>query len=145
MILSRGISLRHLRPSTLAPLRWLVGSRTRQHHAPDSSSNLRGAAAHTQQGREFLRHLRRTRLVLHVVDVAEADPVADYLTVRDELRMYNPEFVRRPHVVALNKADVLGDGGAEWIDSIRRGILAAYDAHGVRPPKGRWRSVKRSA
>jgi GTPase involved in cell partitioning and DNA repair len=71
-------------------------------------------------------------MVLHVVDVVEADPLADYLTVRDELRMYNPEFVRRPHVVALNKADVLDDGGAEWMDGVRQGIFAAYDAQEVR-------------
>jgi GTPase involved in cell partitioning and DNA repair len=92
---------------------------------------------HARQGREFLRHLRRTRMVLHVVDVVQTDPLADYLTVRDELRMYNPEFVRRPHVVALNKADVLGDGGAEWMDGVRQGILAAYDAQQVRPSSSR--------
>jgi GTPase involved in cell partitioning and DNA repair len=97
----------------------------------------------TPQGREFLRHLRRTRMVLHVVDVVEADPLADYLTVRDELRMYNPDFVLRPHVVALNKADVLGDGGTEWIEGVRQGILAAYDVQQVRlsstqPPRHTW-------
>jgi GTP-binding protein len=68
--------------------------------------------AHTGRGlgRMFLRHLRRTRLLLHVVDASAADPATDYLAVREELRMYNPAYVTRPHVVALNKMD-LEDAG----------------------------------
>jgi GTPase involved in cell partitioning and DNA repair len=58
----------------------------------------------------FLRHLRRTRLLLHVVDGAAADPGTDYLAVREELRLYNPEYAARPHIVALNKVD-LEDAG----------------------------------
>ena len=54
----------------------------------------------------FLRHLRRTRVILHVVDAAAPDPAADYWAVREELRMYNPEYCARPHVVALNKMDL---------------------------------------
>lgn len=61
-------------------------------------------------GRMFLRHLRRTRLLLQVVDASAADPGTDYLAVREELRMYNPDYVTRPHVVALNKVD-LEDAG----------------------------------
>lgn len=59
-------------------------------------------------GRMFLRHLRRTRVLLHVVDAAAADPASDYWAVREELRMYNPDYVARPHVVALNKMDLVG-------------------------------------
>lgn len=63
----------------------------------------------------FLRHLRRTRVVLHVVDASAADPATDYLAVREELRMYNPEYVTRPHVVALNKMDLEDAGGvSHW-------------------------------
>jgi GTPase involved in cell partitioning and DNA repair len=62
----------------------------------------------------FLRHLRRTRLLLHVVDAATADPATDYLAVRQELRMYNPTYVTRPHVVALNKID-LEDAGVSCV------------------------------
>ena len=57
-------------------------------------------------GRMFLRHLRRTRVILHVVDAAAPDPAADYWAVREELHMYNPEYTARPHVVALNKMDL---------------------------------------
>jgi GTPase involved in cell partitioning and DNA repair len=44
--------------------------------------------------------------MLVVVDASGADPVGDYKTVREELRMYNPEYVRRPHILALNKMDL---------------------------------------
>ncbi len=57
--------------------------------------------------RRFLRHLRRTHALLHVVDASGGDPAGDYVAVREELRMYNPEYCARPHVVALNKADLL--------------------------------------
>jgi len=62
-------------------------------------------------GRMFLRHLRRTRLLLQVVDASAEDPATDYLAVREELRMYNPDYVLRPHVVALNKMDLEDAGG----------------------------------
>lgn len=65
------------------------------------------AGAHKGRGlgRNFLRHLRRTRALLHVVDASTPDPATDYYAVREELRMYNPEYCARPHVVALNKCD----------------------------------------
>ena len=46
-------------------------------------------------GRNFLRHLRRTRALLHVVDAAAEDPAGDYWAVREELRMYNPSYCAR--------------------------------------------------
>jgi len=77
-------------------------------------------------GREFLRHLRRTRAILHVVDLCQEDPFQDYLVVREELRMYNPAFVQRPHVVALNKLDLLGPDGEEWAQYVKNRILNHY-------------------
>ncbi|XP_078437058.1 putative GTP-binding protein OBGC2 [Wolffia australiana] len=57
-------------------------------------------------GRNFLRHLRRTRLLVHVVDAAAEDPLNDYRTVKEELRMYNPSYLERPYIVVLNKIDL---------------------------------------
>ncbi|KAG0627550.1 hypothetical protein M758_2G210000 [Ceratodon purpureus] len=57
-------------------------------------------------GRMFLRHLRRTRVLIHVVDASTPDPVDDYSILREELHLYNPEYVRRPHIVVLNKLDI---------------------------------------
>ncbi|PIA52848.1 hypothetical protein AQUCO_01000607v1 [Aquilegia coerulea] len=67
---------------------------------------IEGAHLGKGLGRNFLRHLRRTRLLVHVVDAASEDPVKDYRTVKEELRMYNPEYLERPYVVVLNKIDL---------------------------------------
>ncbi|CAM8939386.1 unnamed protein product [Rhodiola kirilowii] len=67
---------------------------------------IEGAHLGKGLGRNFLRHLRRTRLLVHVVDAAAEDPVADYRTVKEELRMYNPDYLERPSVVVLNKIDL---------------------------------------
>ncbi|KGN60002.1 probable GTP-binding protein OBGC2 [Cucumis sativus] len=67
---------------------------------------IEGAHLGKGLGRNFLRHLRRTRLLVHVVDAAAQNPVDDYRTVREELRMYNPNYLGRPYVVVLNKIDL---------------------------------------
>ncbi|CAK7346298.1 unnamed protein product [Dovyalis caffra] len=67
---------------------------------------IEGAHLGKGLGRNFLRHLRRTHVLVHVVDAAAEDPVNDYRTVKEELRMYNPEYLERPYVVVLNKIDL---------------------------------------
>lgn len=67
---------------------------------------IEGAHLGKGLGRNFLRHLRRTRLLVHVVDASGDDPLNDYITVREELRMYNPNYLERPYVVVLNKIDL---------------------------------------
>ncbi|XP_074273360.1 putative GTP-binding protein OBGC2 [Silene latifolia] len=67
---------------------------------------IEGAHLGKGLGRNFLRHLRRTRFLVHVVDAAAEDPVRDYRTVKEELRMYNPDYLERPYIVALNKIDL---------------------------------------
>ncbi|KAJ0087372.1 hypothetical protein Patl1_09224 [Pistacia atlantica] len=67
---------------------------------------IEGAHLGKGLGRNFLRHLRRTRLLVHVVDAAAENPVDDYRTVKEELRMYNPDYLERPYLVVLNKIDL---------------------------------------
>ncbi|KAM7259241.1 hypothetical protein ACFE04_014982 [Oxalis oulophora] len=67
---------------------------------------IEGAHLGKGLGRNFLRHLRRTRLLVHVVDAATENPVNDYRTIKEELRMYNPEYLERPYIVVLNKIDL---------------------------------------
>ncbi|KAG2487838.1 hypothetical protein HYH03_013555 [Edaphochlamys debaryana] len=94
---------------------------------------IEGAHKGRGLGRTFLRHLRRTRAVLHVLDGAAGDPAGDYFAVREELRMYNPDYVARPHVVALNKADLLREGaGAEGAEKRMEELVAAVRAAATR-------------
>jgi len=68
-----------------------------------------GASEGAGLGIQFLRHLDRTRLLLHLITVTGEDdrsPLADYHAIRKELKAYSPELARRPEVVALAKADL---------------------------------------
>ena len=70
---------------------------------------IEGAHAGVGLGMEFLRHVERTRLLLHVVDAAGVegrDPVDDYHRINAELSMYSAELAERPQIVVANKADL---------------------------------------
>lgn len=76
---------------------------------------IEGAHRGVGLGFDFLRHVERTRLLIHVVDAAGIDgrdPLEDYRKINDELHLYQPELARRPQIVALNKAD-LPEGQAQ--------------------------------
>lgn len=71
---------------------------------------IEGAHEGTGLGYEFLRHVERTRLLLHVVDasgMAGRDPVDDFYKINEELRLYNEELAKRPQIVLANKMDLL--------------------------------------
>jgi GTP-binding protein len=72
---------------------------------------IAGAAEGKGLGHRFLRHVERTRLLIHLIDVDPAngrDAVADYRTVDDELRAYSEELAMRPQIVVASKADLPG-------------------------------------
>jgi Obg family GTPase CgtA len=83
---------------------------------------IEGAHKGLGLGRAFLRHLRRTRSMVCVVDASGQDPVSDYVVVRQELKLYNPEYVKRPHILVLNKTDL--EWAALRTDEITQGIKA---------------------
>jgi GTP-binding protein len=74
------------------------------------------AGAHTGVGLgfDFLRHIERTRLLIHLLDSTAPDPVGDYHTIRNELAQYTPQLgqplTERPELIVLNKIDALPPG-----------------------------------
>jgi len=64
-------------------------------------------------GTRFLGHVERCAVLLHLIDVTSADPVADYRVIRKELKAYSPELAERPEVIAFNKTDLLQDDEIE--------------------------------
>ena len=69
---------------------------------------IEGASEGVGLGHDFLRHVERCRLILHVVDISAMDgrdPIEDYKQINYELEKFNPELAKRPQIVALNKAD----------------------------------------
>ncbi|AFY65541.1 GTPase ObgE [Geitlerinema sp. PCC 7407] len=69
---------------------------------------IEGAHLGTGLGHDFLRHVERTRLLLHLVDINSEDPVADYQTIQQELVAYGRGLAGRPQILVLSKTDVLG-------------------------------------
>jgi GTP-binding protein len=74
---------------------------------------IEGAHAGVGLGHEFLRHVERTRILIHLVEPFPpdgSDPLANYRAIRRELELYNAELVKRPEIVALSKAELTGSG-----------------------------------
>ncbi|HHT43398.1 MAG TPA: GTPase ObgE [Firmicutes bacterium] len=70
---------------------------------------IEGAHEGVGLGMEFLRHIERTRLILHLVDAAGVDgrdPLDDYYRINEELRLYSAELAQRPQILVANKADL---------------------------------------
>ena len=73
---------------------------------------IEGASEGVGLGHEFLRHIERTRVLIHMVDAASTegrDPIEDIYAINKELKAYNEEIAGRPQVIAANKVDVLGE------------------------------------
>ena len=73
-------------------------------------------------GHQFLRHVERCRLIVHVVDVSGSegrDPKQDFVTINNELKSFNPELSQRPMIVAGNKCDLTDD---ETVEEFRKYI-----------------------
>lgn len=73
---------------------------------------IEGASEGAGLGHDFLRHIDRCRLLVHLVDVSGSegrDPVADFDAINQELQRYSPELAKRPQIIAANKIDILED------------------------------------
>ena len=74
---------------------------------------IEGAAEGAGLGHDFLRHIDRCRLIVHIVDVSgceDRDPVEDFDRINEELRNYSPDLAARPMLVAANKCDLIPEG-----------------------------------
>ncbi len=84
---------------------------------------IEGASQGVGLGHEFLRHIERTKVIIHIVDAAGTegrDPVADIYAINRELEAYNPEIAGRPQVIAANKIDAIYEGEDSPVEAIRR-------------------------
>ena len=84
---------------------------------------IEGASEGVGLGHEFLRHIERTKVLIHMVDAAGTegrDPIADIYAIHKELEAYNPEIAARPQVIAANKIDMIYEGENEIIEKLRQ-------------------------
>lgn len=84
---------------------------------------IEGASEGVGLGHEFLRHIERTKVIIHMVDAASVegrDPIADIKTINAELEAYNPDLLNRPQVIAANKIDAIYGESNTIIDDIKK-------------------------
>ena len=94
---------------------------------------IEGASEGAGLGHEFLRHIERTRVMIHIVDAASVegrDPIEDIYKINRELEAYNPEIAHRPQVIAANKIDALytEEGSESAVDKLK----AEFEPQGIR-------------
>jgi GTP-binding protein len=103
--------------TTLVPALGVVEVGERRFVVADIPGLIEGASEGAGLGDRFLRHVERTRVLVHLVDAGSLatgprDLVADYEAIRRELAAYQEELLARPEIVALTKVDLLADRGA---------------------------------
>lgn len=94
---------------------------------------IEGASEGAGLGYEFLRHIERTRMMIHVVDAASTegrDPVEDIYKINQELKNYNADIAERPQVIAANKVDSIyvEDGGENPVERLKK----EFEPQGIR-------------
>ena len=94
---------------------------------------IEGASEGVGLGHQFLRHIERTKVIIHIVDAASTegrDPIADIKAINAELEAYNPDLLKRPQVIAANKIDAIYDDGSGTNPVVL--IKAAFEPEGIK-------------
>lgn len=92
---------------------------------------IEGASEGIGLGHEFLRHIERTKVIIHMVDAASTegrDPIQDIYTINQELSSYNDQIAKRPQVIAANKIDAIYEGDEDPVQKIRD----EFEPHGIK-------------
>ena len=94
---------------------------------------IEGASEGVGLGHQFLRHIERTKVIIHIVDAASTegrDPIADIKSINADLEAYNPDLLKRPQVIAANKIDAIYDDGS-GTNPVEL-IKAAFEPEGIK-------------
>jgi GTP-binding protein len=98
--------------TTLRPNLGVVQTKDKRSYVvADLPGLIKGASLGEGLGDQFLKHIERTRVIAHVVDISGSegrDPFEDFLTINDELNNYNDSILRKPQIIIANKIDIEG-------------------------------------
>lgn len=92
---------------------------------------IEGASEGIGLGHEFLKHIERTRVMIHMVDAASTegrDPIADIYAINKELEAYNPDLAKKPQVIAANKIDAIYARDEDPVEKLRQ----EFEPQGIR-------------
>lgn len=103
--------------TTIIPQLGVVNINGKELVLADIPGLIEGAHEGKGLGDKFLAHVERCRVLIHIVDMNQKDILEAYEKVRSELQMYGCDLDKKPEVIVINKADVVDDELAEWIQS----------------------------
>ena len=113
--------------TTLEPVLGVVEHGPQAFVVVDVPGLIEGAHKGVGLGDEFLKHVQRTRVLVHVVDGSEDDVPGRIKTINDEIRQFDPELARRPQILAVNKLDL--DEVSVLLDEIKEGLEGVDGLH----------------
>ena len=115
--------------TTIVPNLGMVRTKSGESFAmADLPGLIEGASQGVGLGTQFLRHIERTRVILHVIDMSASegrDPYEDYLQINKELETYNLRLMERPQIIVANKMDM--PGAEENLKEFKEKLAANYD------------------
>jgi GTPase len=152
-------ALSHARPkvgawafTTLSPNVGIVEFDYEPYVVADVPGLIEGASQGKGLGDRFLRHVERTRILLHLVDASDPEAVvAAYRAVRHEIAVYSAELAKKPELVLFTKLDLVDDEGRARLAEIARELkiaphyVSATDGEGVEPAKAAMVAAVRKA
>jgi GTP-binding protein len=115
--------------TTVVPNLGVVSAYDAEFVLADIPGLIEGAALGAGLGHDFLKHIERTRMLIHVIDASGSEgraPADDYVRIRAELAAYSEGLVTKPQIAALNKMDITDAAGAEYAE-----LLRVLEADGV--------------
>ena len=109
--------------TTLSPNLGVVDHKGKQFVVADIPGLIEGASQGTGLGHEFLRHIERTRMFVHVIDASGSegrDPLEDFRIINEELKAYQEDLVKRPQIIAASKIDLASQEQLDRIGQMAR-------------------------
>lgn len=119
--------------TTLSPNLGVVSTKDYSYTVADLPGLIEGASEGVGLGHKFLKHIERTKIIAHVIDMSGSEgrePYDDYVTIRKELEMFSKKLVNKPEVIIANKMDL--EGAKDKLEEFRKKVnLPIYEISAV--------------
>lgn len=112
--------------TTLVPNLGVVKVFDREFVLCDVPGLIEGASDGKGLGFQFLRHIERCGILLHLLDVSRDDIIADYKAIRKELKSFSPELAKKTEFVVLNKIDIVHGDAKPWTDALKKAKIKVF-------------------
>ncbi len=112
--------------TTLIPNLGVVQVHERSFVVCDLPGLIEGASEGKGLGYQFLQHIERCGVLIHLLDVGRDDIIDDYKSIRKELKAFSPELAKKPEFVVLNKIDLVSGDVKPWTDALKKAKIKVF-------------------